>query len=397
MSTTGFGVPSYTAGRKNRWPLTRKLKFAPIFRILPQANGNPNWYEYFRKHFGFSIEVTNNGKTREIPKPWGCILEQDRTSKMVTRECEECSVIAKRTFEKTQLDVAYKGGTLDGKTYQEKVEPINKFLMKHNLDKRYWMNAINVNGEVGLLGLKYKAYKALRACMDEALKAGIDPLRVDQGVQFEFTITGETFNDTEYQCKIVKEVKNIDGIGYETIKRAPLTQEQLASLPPLCWDLRSQEVSGIITPAQVKALVESGGDPKLVEQILGTSAAAEDGDDETPAAAAAPASVFTLPQAVAYPAPTPPPAPAPAALSEFEQFQAWQRQQARNSAVPAATPAATPASTTAPSPTNPGFAVGTPTQATVPQIPAGDLSHLSPEDFMARFGQPGKPPIPGKV
>ncbi len=269
--TTGFSKPNYSQGRRNRWHLGDKLKFTPTFRLLPPVNGDSAWRRFAALHWGYStVRRGNNGKDYNSPRLLACVEIKDRQTREIIRPCDECNLISTVQAKLRSLEVARDSKAIPPAEFEKAAAREKAMLREHNLMKRYYMNALNLQGELGLLDIGTLANRALTEAIDKVLARGIDPLDPAQGVWFTFSWNTKVKPPT-YSCEPVVENINHNGSILEKIKTAPLTPEQMQTLPNECWDLRSPEVQCPTTPEQMSAIVSSGGDPLVVERVLGTS------------------------------------------------------------------------------------------------------------------------------
>jgi hypothetical protein len=164
---------------------------------------------------------------------------------------------------------------------KQKVGEVTEDIKRYNLDAKYYMNAIGLDGKIGLLKLGSRAFKALKAEIDTLGKSGVDPLSIDNGRFFNFRRTNDTgnFQDTSYQVTVYKESKVVDGETYEKAKVHVLDQTIINRLADEAFELSG--MYPVVTAAQVERMVKEG--PTAVDAILGGDndrGAADDGDDE---------------------------------------------------------------------------------------------------------------------
>jgi len=349
------------------------FRFAPPCKSLKSVG---KWMVYDALHYGYGIpnlEAPDKPKS----KPFRCILVQDRQSKMITQDCPECTLLEQR---KNAVDLEKGKFVAAGMTpedAEERVKGARKALRDHNLEKKYYTLAKNAAGEWGVLKLGYKLKQALEKLMAEYAKenAGTTALDPRGGLWFSFTRKGKGLN-TEYYVEVAKESL---GGGKFQYKNGALTAQDVEGITK-CPDLAKVNDSRVLTYDQILALVRSGGDPTIAQQVFGQ------GTRTAPAAAAlpvVPALPVTVPAPVQATAPvqvvgTATPTPGTITAQEFAALQAqmaaYQAQQLAAAAAPAPQPVAM-----AP-------AVPAPAQA------AGftDLMKLDPKEFLAKFPDPNK-------
>jgi hypothetical protein len=228
------------------------------------------------------------------------------------------------------------------------------------------MNAIDLQGNIGILKLRHKAKLALDAEIAKLRKKNIDPLGLENRRFFVFTRTG-TANETSFKVEVYKKLINVDGIG-------EVEQEVVSSLGDDVLDRLGDEAAKLDkifkapTPEEVERIVKESylatGVSPNIDEILGfnntgNASQAEEmtdepGDEETAEAA---------PEVAAAPAPAPTPAPAPKA------------------AAPAAPPPAEKKAAPAPAP-----AATKPAAAATPPTTKEKLAEMSDSEFLASLG-----------
>jgi hypothetical protein len=269
----GFGKANYSGGGGTNFFVVKAGEHGAtghnIFRILPaygKLETSGKWYVFFGQHFGYR-GLSFNGEGDGVPRTFKCIREVDRKSKMTTVECPEC--LNREGWEKRRdkLKAQLIEEGKDDEQIKASLKKYNDWLKSHNLDKSFYLAAMNQKGEFGVLKLKYEAKDKL----DKKIKAllaeeQIDATAVDQGVWFDFQRTGE-YLDTSYDVDVVMDTVVENGKRYKTLKQAPLSVEEqnkaLATLPELV------DLPRVITEDQIRRLVACSGDPAEVDAIMG--------------------------------------------------------------------------------------------------------------------------------
>lgn len=356
------------------------------YRIMPAMKSlaaSGKWFQFFPIHYGYQ-GTSRTDPTKLVAQPFLCIEERNWQTKMVTRECPECVLRAEQEENLKQIAAQARVDGITGEALKTLLEPINSWLKAHNLDKNYYMNAMNTANEFGVLQIRSKAKKALdREIKELASKYSIpDCTDFETGVWFDFLREGQGLN-TEYDCKIATEVVIENGRRAQIIKVAPLTQEQALLALQECPDLT--EVPRTISEDQIKMLVASDGDPAAVDAILAISQLrnrAEEQSREVSPKPATPTVAATAPK-VAAPriviSETPAVEASPAGDDEEAaleaQLAAVKAKKAADAQKLGAVPTATPAKATAATAT--------------PATPAAKKPfELSNEEFLAKFPNP---------
>jgi len=129
-----------------------------IYRILPpmfSLASEGKYFKYWRIHFGFK---NSQGRSKVIV----CVEEKDFRTKTITQNCPICDLVTERKRQYEQLKLAFERGdsrvTKDvlQKFWDEKVFPIDA-------QGKYYVNAVNDQGEIGVLALGKKTKDALEA------------------------------------------------------------------------------------------------------------------------------------------------------------------------------------------------------------------------------------------
>lgn len=383
-----IGTPQYGGRRKNNF---RLQDGSNVYRILPPLGELATegvWAVYDSLHWGY--------KGSKGMRPFKCIQKKDFKTKMIKVQCPECDKIAER---QATYDDQMKALEAQGKSKEEAREylkPLGDWLYSHNLDKKWYVNALAPDGKIGRLAIPHKMYVQLQEVIaDLVSKQGVDPIGVDGGVWFDLIRTGKG-NQTAHRVAVVEQVEVVNGRSMRVYKPAPLTQDVISRLSSEAYDLKN--AVRVLSYDEIKSIVTSGGDPEVVDALFGSGEVRErateaptDDEPENGAVASTNAAMRTIPAAPSEPAPVAAPTPVTAAAedpaaamkAQFEaQMKAMQEEFARKlaaatTAAPAvATPVATPATTAAPTPGP------TPTASTAP-APA---TTMTDDDFISQFG-----------
>lgn len=221
------------------------------FRIIPPVGdlaatkGNPGvWNKYYKVHYGYK-NTKNRMVTFQSP------LVQDFKSKMVSVPDKALERIDRLKAELLKAKEANNAPM---------VEKLNKLVgaakAMYNLDKKYYMNAIDTQGNIGILKIGYKAFKALEQVIEKLNKVGTNPISVDNGRFFTFTRSG-TGRDTVTSVAVHKKVMTVDGIG-------EVEQDVVHKLTPEILDRIEQE-----------ALVSINGEGKSLNNLFPKFTAAQ--------------------------------------------------------------------------------------------------------------------------
>lgn len=240
-----------------------------LFRILPPLGNladKNKWAVYYPVHYGY---LNSEKKMKPFVSPeW-------RNPKTKVIEVRDAAKDRLKEMEKALDDAKKSGQTAVAKAIEEMLE-------KYNLDNHWYMNAINANGEIGLLKIRHKAKLALDAEIKKLTAKGIDPTSVDQGRYFEFSRSG-TGRDTVYSVKLAKKSENIPGHGLmEKDYIHVLDESIIARLETEAFELDS--IFAEPSEEEVEAIVE--GDKaknyEAIDAILGVRPVSDEESLEEP-------------------------------------------------------------------------------------------------------------------
>ncbi len=241
-----------------------------IYRIFPPIKSQAEtgkWAMYWGIHFGY------RGKDRQDPsktkiRTFKCVEDKDFRTQMIRKECAECNLIAANKRLKEERTAQMKASGQTKEDIDTLLGPLDTWLRDHNVDRKWYINVVNDQGEFGTLAISHKAKKQLDAKLGELTQMGIDGIDPEQGVWFNFKRTGKGIEVQD----TVEVVMDRQGLQM-TLKLAPLSEEQcrqgLAMLPDLL------DVVTVISSEQIGMLVTGSGDPDEVDAVFNQSATRE--------------------------------------------------------------------------------------------------------------------------
>jgi hypothetical protein len=302
MAKPKIGNAKYGGTQKKYW----KLKDGEsVFRIIPplgELADQGKWSVFYKIHYGYknaagksrpfqSSEVKNRKGMAEVGDP-----ALDRINLL-----------------KGKLEAAKKAG--DKKTVDALLTLVGGAKSIYNLDSNHYVNAIDEQGNIGVLKLRHRAKLALDATIKELRDKGIDPLSVDGGRFFSFRRSGNAL-DTSFQVTVKTQrlIATVDGQQMEVEKPMvhKLTEEiinrlgdEAAELGKLFRAPSAEEIQQIVDASELKSGIVQGIDDILGIQTQGGGAAAvteevfDDSADYTEeTTASAPAQAVQQPAAV---------------------------------------------------------------------------------------------------
>ena len=250
------GKASYNKGfTKKNW---FKMKDGDnVYRILPPLFDfaeKGKWSEFYKIEYGYT---NSQGQI----KPFPCNRVVNPKTKMVEVECPACVKREALKIEIETLKEAFRNKKITQQQLKEEVEARRSF----NLDSKHYVNAIDLNGTIGLLKIPYKAKKSLDAEIDKLRDQGIDPLSVETGRFFIFNRSGIML-DTLYSVSVYSQTINHPELG--TVKKEinhVLDDATLAKLETEAFDL--SKIFKKLSDEQIKDIVENGAEG--VDRALG--------------------------------------------------------------------------------------------------------------------------------
>lgn len=252
-----------------------KLKDGPsTFRILPPMEelGNKgqgkDWSQFYKVHYGYKNSA---GKLRVFQST----LVVNRKSKMV----EVPDAADQRIKDlKAKLEEAKAAGN------KAVVEKLGKLVSgqkpMYNVDGNHYVNAIDSQGNIGVLKLRHRAMKALQDEIVKLEKKGIDPIAAVNGREFVFERSG-TGLDTSFKVSVGQETLNIEGVGQvNRDKISNLSEEVIARTEKECADL--SKLFKKVTPEDIERIVKASdlltGISPVIDELF-DSKGGSDGDD----------------------------------------------------------------------------------------------------------------------
>lgn len=251
-----LGKPKYEQSSKNYFAF-KKDQNTFILRILPpmgELADAGKWSVYHRVEFGYK---TSDGRLKPFLSPRVVNFQG-----MVEVDSE---AYKKRENIKAQAEQAKNSG--DTVTEQR----CRELLRQYNQDAKHYMNAVDLQGNVGLFKLGHRGFQALKAEIDRLRSEGIDPIGVENGRYFVINRTGKG-RDTLYTVTEYKQKQQITGAdGNQIVVDAPfphsLTDAILGKLETDAFELN--KVYPSVTPEEEYRIVHEG--PTAVDEILGGS------------------------------------------------------------------------------------------------------------------------------
>lgn len=234
-----------------------------VYRILPpmgELAESGTWAKYYAVCWGYK---NSQGKNKPFVDP----SEKNRAN----GQMEQMSAALER---RTQLEIQQKKMKEAGAT-KEQMEKMSEILQQFNIDKKYYVNAVDLKGQIGLLKIGYKAYKQLmgdknkgeKGLIDKLMDKGIDPISsLDNGRYFNIQRQGRG-RDTQYTVSVYQENVEVNGQIYQQEKVSKIDQNIINRLEKEAFNLATLYPTPSL--AEVSRIVKEG--PTAVDAILGDS------------------------------------------------------------------------------------------------------------------------------
>jgi len=301
-----LGKAKYSSGRNT---FTTKKGENNVYRILPPMGSlakSGTWRTYVAVQWGFK---GSDGRM----KPFQDCRVVNHKTKMI--EVESAAYLFRSQLEANYADTvaAFKAGNAS----QDQVRQAKELKERFNLEARHYVNAVNLEGEIGLLKLNTTQKNALMQAIETQRNQGIDPLSVDKGVFFNFTKSNSTGKIQDWVFGVAPYQENVRAVidGVETLvqktKYHRMDEDFIGRLSAEAYDLSNLYPTP--TPEEIARIVEEG--ELAVDEILG-NASSKDSSAPVAATASTPVAAQAPVQTAAAPTPAPvtaTPAPAPVA------------------------------------------------------------------------------------
>lgn len=271
---SGFGEPVYE--RRSRKTSFKLEDGSNVFRILPpygslQEKGK--FIQYYSvvwgykdsqgKKYPFSDYRVVNYKTR--------MVEVESPAYLKSKELSERYANA--------LDRAKKGDKAITSAILQKLKEDSE---QYNIDNKYYLNVMDLNGEVGLLKIGSRAKKQLDGLIKELHASDKNPVSLKNGVFFNFHRSG-LGRDTQYTVTIHKEKKETKEYGIiEQTAISSIPDEDIPRILNSVYDLgtmykvpTTEQLERIVAGEPVDVVLDGGarGDneelsPEMKEEVV---------------------------------------------------------------------------------------------------------------------------------
>jgi hypothetical protein len=259
------GEPRYDNERKSKNYFNLE-KGDNVFRILPPL-GNlaqaGHWSKYWSIHWGYK---DTKGKNRPFQSP----EIKNHNTKMIevvdAAKVRVDAMSARRDQLSRELKAAVDSRNVaETKRLNDELNQLKELLKQYRLEKRYFLNAMTLDGKIGLLKIPHKAKVALDEEIKKLRSKGVNPLGINDGRFFVFSNVGMG-TDTTYSVRVYEETIDVAGIGQVKKEMAhSLSNDVLTRLSTEAFELDKVYVKP--SAAQVQSMVDNPS-PENIEAIM---------------------------------------------------------------------------------------------------------------------------------
>ena len=267
----GFGKPKYGNASESSYSKLFKLEDGKelIVRILPPMKSladSGKWALFHSVHYGY-YGVNKKEPSKLSARPFKCVEEKNFRTGMITKSCPECVEIAnKKSILEERTENFSKRTDLSEEEKQVILEPLESFIRKHNVDRKWYINVMDVSGAFGHVTISHRLKKQLDDLMEKIRNnEGVDPISIEQGIWLSFRRTGKKLSVVD-TVEAVYNREELNGRKVNVLKVAPLTDQQVSDALVQCHDLT--EIVRSISIDQMNLLVGSSGDPEEVDKVF---------------------------------------------------------------------------------------------------------------------------------
>jgi hypothetical protein len=259
-----------------------------VLRLLPSMKSYKDtgeWKFFYGQHYGYS-GVNSRDPSKPRSRPFKCIQKKNGKTKEIEIACPKCTQMSKFEARKQarEDELAKEHGIGAEKEARQspefyaikkddaKYQQIAAWLSKHNCDKKFWMNAMDRDGNFGVLQLSYSTTNEKLLPLLRKLSSGeetgdkVDAFDPSSGIWLKFTRSGKIPRvvDSIAVFTVIEEIA--PGKKVRVPAPAPMSTEQIEKALKTCPDL-AKDVVKTITTEQIQQLVDCNGDPDVVDGI----------------------------------------------------------------------------------------------------------------------------------
>lgn len=226
-----------------------------VLRVLPPMGAladKGQWNKYYAVHFGYK---GTDGKMFLFQSP----LQKEKLTGDIIVPDKALELLQQKKEQQKKLKEALSSITPQNPKYnsvKEKLDEVDTFLSTYNLDKKNYINAIDLSGTIGALGLGYKDFNVLKELREKLRQEeNIDIASVNSGIFLQFTKTGKGI-DTVTSITPYLETIEEGGRKMKQYKTLQITSDLFPRLEKEAHDLGN--MYPVVTAEQVEQMVSGG-------------------------------------------------------------------------------------------------------------------------------------------
>lgn len=249
-----------------------------LHRVLPPVHSLAKLgrYAQFYAFHGGLKDSKGNGAMYQ------CIEEKDNKTKIIKTHCPVCDMVREN---QARYDVAKKAleAGQAGVSKDQLDKFYNEYIFKYQAQKAFFLNTVNVKGEIVVLQIPYTAYKALDLLLKDLSNKGVDPTGIKGAyLNFKKQQAYKGDKETKYPVDLALEGDLVTGFRP---KLHELTQELINQMATKTADLGALYTT--ITADDMVAILSAQGEDraKVVDRVFSRGEYSKDkGSNSGPAA-----------------------------------------------------------------------------------------------------------------
>lgn len=234
------------------------VKGTQVYRILPPLGDLADrgiWNSYAAVHYGYR-------DSRGFMKVFQSPKVVNRKTKMVEVPDEAEERIKRIEAAKAQLVDRHTKSPSEALAAQ--IAKLEAELKTFNLEKRFYVNAMNLQGEIGLLKLKMREKNAIDAARKQIEESdGIDPIGVE-GAFLTIVKSGDGAQNSTISVTLNMKTENVNGKNFKVPNTHKVTEDLYPRLEKETFELNKLFVRP--TAEEVAEIVKNG--PAAVDAVF---------------------------------------------------------------------------------------------------------------------------------
>jgi hypothetical protein len=240
-----------------------------FYRILPPFGDSSNGYPFKKWQIIWGLINPEDGRRR----PYASSLTSEK-------KCPVAEYVYKLKAKAETIKASMQAAGDTDERIKQRLEPLNKVINDLSPKTIYVYNAVDKNGQIGLLELKSTAHKKMKEVMLQYINdyeqdpTSLNSEEDDSGVWFNITRSGQG-RDTEYDVK-KNQIKTKNAAGKIVFEddRSPLPKEVVETFARKAYDLsaiyqvKTYDELQEILEANIPFIVETCPDANLDDEAV---------------------------------------------------------------------------------------------------------------------------------